>query len=441
MCLLFLTGTIFPQGEKIDDYIKAGGKYITVVRALDLLDVFMSPLFICAVFILLLNLAVCLYDRMKMFLRIKRKPLGFEDLKNHANVLILETTIPRGDVESRLKAAGFRFQTESSGVKIFEKGLQYWWLSWFYHVGIILAIFGFFLTALFSFENYVTLYPDKPETISLYSSETRWNQFISRLGMKTREEGPGDKYTLTLKEFGTEYYQGLKIDYPKEKMEKFRLGVGLKRLEPSTKGFSYMPKMWLTRLDVQAPDGHIADARLWVNRPFRSGALTLYQMGYEQKLKLVVNGDEIEAEARVPFEIKGVKGKFVFESLKVGTLFRKDGSTEKITPVTTVYYMPEDKPSEKESLGELKLGGKLEAKGAVLEFKDYVEGSTLSYRKDPGVGLVGFACWFIFLGLIARSLGAWYRIQCAVEGNTAYVLISTRGILADKDRIVKKVME
>jgi hypothetical protein len=52
---------------------------------------------------------------------------------------------------------------------------------------------------------------------------------------------------------------------------------------------------------------------------------------------------------------------------------------------------------------------------------------------------VGFACLFIFLGLIVRSLGAWYRIQYALDGNTAYVLISTRGILADRDRIVGKL--
>jgi hypothetical protein len=45
----------------------------------------------------------------------------------------------------------------------------------------------------------------------------------------------------------------------------------------------------------------------------------------------------------------------------------------------------------------------------------------------------------VFLGLIVRNLGAWYRIQCAFEKKIAYVLISTRGILADKDRIIRKL--
>ncbi len=449
MSLIFLAGTIFPQGEKIEDYIKAGGKYVSFVRALDFLDIFMSPLFIISTVFLIVNLSVCLYDRLKIYLKIKRKPVEFESLKINPNVVTFKHTFSSApstdiDIEKRLRNIGFKLKAEIQNyphpaVKIFEKGLPFWWLSWFYHIGIILAIAGFFLTALFAFENYIVLYPGKPDTISLRSSKTRWNQYVRKFGMKVREETAEDKYLLTLKEFRTEYYQGLKIDYPKEKMEKFKLGVGLKKLEPSTKGFSYMPRMWLTHLDVKKPDGEILDARLWVNKPFRTGALTLYQMGYEQKVNLLVNGEEIIAEARVPFQIKDIKGKFFVDHLKTGTLFKKDGSEEKITPLTTLYYTPEDKPSEKEALGEIRLSERLKAKDVVFEFKAYEEGSVLSYRKDPGVWLVGFACLFVFLGLFVRSLGAWYRIQCAVENDTAYVLISTRGILADKDRIIGKL--
>jgi hypothetical protein len=306
-------------------------------------------------------------------------------------------------------------------------------------VGIILAILGFFMTALFAFEKDVLLYPEKPETISLYSKETRWNEFLKHTGMAIPEEQEEDKYILTLKEFRTEYYQGLKLDYQKEKMERLKLGIGMKKLEPSDKGFSFMPKMWLTSFDVKKPDGEILDASLWVNKPFRTGALTLYQMGYEQWVKLAVNGEIIDAEARVPFRVKDDKGKFVLGSLKLGTLFKKDGTTEKIIPVTTLYFIPEEDPSARNVLGDISLGGKLEARDVTFEFKDYKEGSYLSYRKDPGVWLVGIACLFVFLGLFVRSLGAWYRIQYAAEKKTAYVLISTRGILADKDRIIKKL--
>ncbi len=440
MSLIFLIGTIFPQGENIDDYIEAGGKYVAVVRALDFLDIFMSPLFLAVTFVLVVNLSICLYDRFRIFIRVKRKVIDFERLRNNPGVLSFD----KADFEKSLKKIGFTFKIQTRdavnpGVKVYEKGLQYWWLSWFYHVGIILAILGFFMTALFAFEKDVLLFPGKPETISLYSKETRWNGLLEKFGYEVPEEKKGDDYVLTLEEFITEYYQGLKIDYPKGQLDRLAIGIGVKKLEPSKKGFSFMPKMWLTKFNVKKPDGKMLYAKLWVNRPFRTGYLTLYQMGYEQRVELLANGRVIDAEARVPFEVDDAEGKFVLGSLKVGTLFKKDGTTEKIDPVTTLYHIPAEDPAARDELGEIRLGGKLDAKGINFEFRDYKEGSYLSYRKDPGVWLVGLASLFVFLGLTVRSLGAWYRIQYAVENKLAYVLISSRGILADKDRIIKKL--
>lgn len=440
MCLIFLIGTIFPQGRNIEDYIKAGGRYITIVRAFDFLDIFVSPLFIFIVSILLINLMVCLYDRLKVFLRVKRRPVDFERLRSHPYVI----TFKGSNIEETLKKIGFRLKAEAQNeqypaVKLYEKGLKYWWLSWFYHVGIILAIFGFFLTALFAFEKDVIIYHGKPQSISLYSKETRWNKLLEKIGVKHWEEQKGDEYVITLKKFMTEYYQGLKIDYPKDKLKRMLLGIGIEKLKPSEKGFSYSPKMWLTHLSIKKPDGKVLDAELRVNKPFRTGSLTLYQMGYEQKVKLIVNGEIINVEARIPFEVKGAKGKFVLGPLYLGTLFKKDGTREDITPVTTLFYMPKESSLEKETLGELKLGGNLTAKGISFEFNGYEEGSYLSYRKDPGVWLVGFACLFVFIGLFVRSLGAWYNVQYATENGIAYVLISTRGILADKERVLRKL--
>ena len=214
MCLIFLIGTIFPQGENIEDYIEAGGKYVPAVRALDFLDIFMSPLFLIVTAVLLVNLAVCLFDRFRVFMKIKRKPMVFQSLKEHPNVITFDNGI-----EKRLKKIGFRLKAEAQKgapprVKIYEKGIQYWWLSWCYHVGIILAIIGFFLTSLFSFEKYVLLYPGKPETISLFSQDTRWNGLLKDIGMEASHEQEKNDYVLNLKEFRTDYYQGLKLEYP-----------------------------------------------------------------------------------------------------------------------------------------------------------------------------------------------------------------------------------
>ncbi len=440
MCLIFLAGTIFPQGEDIGAYIRAGGKYVSVVRTLDLLDIFTSPLFLFTTFVLLVNLAVCLYDRFRMFLKTRRKAINFERLKNHRSVLVFD----KADFEKRLEQAGFSFKsrrhdTIHPDVLIYEKGIPYWWLSWFYHVGIILAILGFFITALFSFESEVLLYPRKPVTISLHSRDTRWNKLLEKAGIGLRGGQGGEEYVLTLDEFRTEYYQTLRIDYPRRKLDRLAIGIGAKKIEPSHRGFSYMPKMWLTALRVKKPDGKVLYAKLWVNKPFRTGPLTLYQMGFEQNISLAANGQRIDVRTMSPFSVSGVDGRFMLGRLKTGTLYRKDGGRETIHPFVTLYYIPEDNPSARTELGRIGLGGRLDAMGVDFGFMDYEEGSHLSYRKDPGVPVVGIACLFVFLGLFVRSFGAWYRIQYAVENRTVYALISTRGILADKDRIAAKL--
>lgn len=126
-------------------------------------------------------------------------------------------------------------------------------------------------------------------------------------------------------------------------------------------------------------------------------------------------------------------------TVRTGTLFKKDGTEEQISPQAILYYIPEDTAMPKEELGQLILDRPLEAKQAVFTLTGLVEGSYLSYRKDPGVWVVGIACLFVFVGLVLRSLGGFYRVQCAFEKKVAYVLISSRGILADGDRIIRKL--
>ena len=181
---------------------------------------------------LTVNLIICLYDRFKIFIKVKRKVIDFERLKAHPNVL----SFNKADFEKKLKTTGFSFKIQTDdavnpGVRVYEKGIQYWWLSWIYHVGIILAILGFFVTALFAFEKGVLLFPGEPETISLHSKETRWNEFLEKLGVDVPEEKEEDEYVLTLEEFVTEYYQGLKIDYPKRKLDRLAIGLGIKKLK------------------------------------------------------------------------------------------------------------------------------------------------------------------------------------------------------------------
>jgi hypothetical protein len=63
LCLIYLTGTIFPQNVSIDDYIKAGGKFLFFAKYFSALDIFNSWFMIVIVSILCLNLMLCTIKR------------------------------------------------------------------------------------------------------------------------------------------------------------------------------------------------------------------------------------------------------------------------------------------------------------------------------------------------------------------------------------------
>ncbi|MDP2689393.1 MAG: cytochrome c biogenesis protein ResB, partial [Deltaproteobacteria bacterium] len=77
MAFFFMAGAIFPQGEKLEDYIKAGGRFVAFVKLFGLLDFFSSPLFLIAAFVLFLNLAVCTYERFFAIRSPRRYPKEF----------------------------------------------------------------------------------------------------------------------------------------------------------------------------------------------------------------------------------------------------------------------------------------------------------------------------------------------------------------------------
>ncbi len=65
LCLIYLAATIFPQGISLDDYVKAGGKFLFFIKSLSLLNVFNSWYFLLILFLLFLNLVLCTITRIK----------------------------------------------------------------------------------------------------------------------------------------------------------------------------------------------------------------------------------------------------------------------------------------------------------------------------------------------------------------------------------------
>src|SRR3989304_4186069 len=60
---LYIMGTIFPQGGQVDEYINAGGRFISFVIFFNLLNIFTTPGFLIIALLLFVNLTTCTFER------------------------------------------------------------------------------------------------------------------------------------------------------------------------------------------------------------------------------------------------------------------------------------------------------------------------------------------------------------------------------------------
>jgi|Deesub1362B_J571_1020462.scaffolds.fasta_scaffold00080_30 hypothetical protein len=434
MSICYILGTIFPQGVDLDSYVKAGGRYIWLVKQLNLLNIFISPLFIFLTLLLCLNLLVCILTRLVKF----RKRSEIVPLQTASDQKML-IPIPEGlsleGLQDKLNNAKFKLIEAEDTQYVYGKGLPFWWLSWIYHLGMIMAIAGFFITALTAHEGELTLWKDKEIEFSLYDPNTRLNRFLKRIGLSVGEERKDKAYKIKLKEFRTEYYQTLDFEYPESPLSRLAIGLGFSKIKPSEhKGLS--PKMWYTSFVLTTPEGKTIEASTMVNHPFRTDGLTLYQMGYEQRISLRVENKEIEIEIFKPFKIKGLEGRFLARTVKHGKVLKKNGKTEELEPQFILYQIQNGK---KKKLANLIMGKETEVLGKRLLFIDFEEASVLSYRVDKGVPLIGIATLLVFVGLVMRTYGNFYRVRIYNIKGKLFLSVSTRGLLADRKKVLKKL--
>src|SRR3989338_9351845 len=186
-CILFLIlvgfyimGTIFPQGAQLDDYIRSGGKFTSLVIFFDLLNIFNTHGFLIIALLLFINLTICTFERF-LTLRSQKKAIAEDGLLTPAYTFPL-------DINQQLESAEesvwetfkkeLRFKEKASpthGIYIMEKGWSYRWLTWIYHLAILFCFFGFLLTYLFAFEDELTLYPGEATAIKP-AEASRWDK-------------------------------------------------------------------------------------------------------------------------------------------------------------------------------------------------------------------------------------------------------------------------
>jgi cytochrome c biogenesis protein ResB len=195
MALFFSIGTIFPQGENIEEYEKAGGKFLFFVSAFDLLEFFSSPLFILLAIVFALNLIICVFERYKALFTRRTFPKSFEPAKTL--FLTHDRNQSHEDVRKALKDLKFRVADEDGEWVVMEKGLPYKWLTWAITRALPICLFGILLTFLFAFEETIVLKPDEPQTI-VPESRPRpvW-----------QDKTPPTSFHLLLDKFTTEYIE------------------------------------------------------------------------------------------------------------------------------------------------------------------------------------------------------------------------------------------
>jgi hypothetical protein len=434
MSICYVLGTIFPQGVDLDSYVKAGGRYLWFVKYLKLLNIFVSPLFIILTLLLCLNLLVCILTRLMKF-RKRSELVPLQGILDQKKLIPVPEGLSLEELQDRLTNARFKLIEADETQYVYGKGLPFWWLSWIYHLGMIVAIIGFFITALTAYEGELTLWKEKEIEFSLYSPDTRLNRLLKKIGFSIPGERKDSVYKIKLKEFRTEYYQTLDFEYPESPLSRLAIGLGFSEIKPSEqRGLS--PKMWYTSFVLTTPEGETAEASTMVNRPYRMQGLTLYQMGYEQRILLKVDNEEMEVEIFKPFEIKDLKGKFLAKTVKHGKVLKKNGEIEELKPQFTLYQILNGK---KKKLATIRKGKETEVLGKKVLFKKFEEASVLSYRIDRGLPLIGIATLLVFVGLVMRTYGNFYRIRIYNIGGRLFLSVSTRGLLADRKKVLKKL--
>ncbi|MEK7828911.1 MAG: cytochrome c biogenesis protein ResB, partial [Deltaproteobacteria bacterium] len=191
----------------------------------------------------------------------------------------------------------------------------------------------------------------------------------------------------------------------------------------------------------------VLEKTIEVNDPLSYQGVTFYQAAYKQMLKIQIDDNPISFETETDHEliIPGIDGMLKFDTIRTGTLFKKDGGTEKIKTFTEAALIRKDKngKTETEKLGKLEHDGSLYIDDKRISLKEFKEASVLSYRYDPGVPILWWSGVTLLIAMALRVFGAWYRIIYRLEEKDGMphllLKIKTRGIMADEERLIKRL--
>ncbi len=439
LSFLYVVGTIFPQGGDLGEYAAAGGKFVFLVKAFSLLELFSSPLFLIVALILSLNLIICTIERYPA-LFLKRKS-GNKYAPTHS--FYLTQNISHAYVETRnilSQELGFRVISKDTEWVGMEKGpvLSYRALTWFYHAGMALCLAGLLLTYLFAYEDTVTLSPGK-----VVSVETRE---IGRL-LKPFGVSPRPGFSLMLDSFSTEHIQSPRLKYPKDKSSRLAIGLGWQGLSHEMNDESLFTKDWKSAVKVMKGGLAVKEKEIEINDPLKYSGYTFYQAGFVQTVKIRVNDNPLPLSTNLEDElaVPGLDAPLRFKELKAGTVERPNGSKEALTPYTIARQSVAGADGKKKYIdaGRLELGSPVVIDNVRLTLVDFEESTVLSYRFDPGFPILWWAGIFVLITMTIRFFGSWYFIAYNIteSGNIVCLdlYIESKGLSASSERLLTQI--
>lgn len=432
--IFYIVGSIFPQGENIEEYIKAGGKSVFLVKTLHLLDLFSSPLFLLAAFILFLNLLVSGYERLK---NVSYRPYG-AFTPTHRIPLAMGLSEAHPMIKEAVRKMRFRVKSKNGEWTVVEKGLDPQWLTLLYHLGIFVCLIGFGLTFLFAFEGSVKLKPN--ELTTLISENTGRLQKL----WKEREGNTGVHLLLT--DVMTEYIEAPALKYPKDKASRLAIGLGWKGPEFELPPDPLHVKDWRPKIKAIKNEAVVAEKLMEVNEPLEYGGYVFYLTDYRQRFRVRIDDNPIllETPAEEEFFIPSMDEPLVIGPYRKGLVTRLDGTVETLNPYISVKYRrPSDTGAKLDEIGRVELGSSIEAGRRHITIADMEEEIELRYRYDPGVGLLWAGGLLTLAAMSLRFYGRWYRAAYTVDesetGPALLLCLSSKGLGADADRLKRTI--
>ncbi len=453
MGITMIVGSIFPQGYGAETYISSWGeaRYLTFSK-LGLLNLFHSKYFLVLGIILLLNLVFCSVVRLSG----RRTGARSAGAPDYARGLRIGGAGNKADRACNvLTSRGYKILSDTGGTLAARRGPWPEGVSLLYHIAMAIAIVGFIISALFSFEGDVTLWPGEPVEVATTDAGTG----AVGLGNALADWSIGDTHPLAFARVDTTGFPDRKIAITLDEFV----------TEWEWHNDKHYPKDWLSHLTVLDEDGSTRPVMVEVNRPLRVAGLTFYQMAYEQTFDVVVlrDGEEIErvaAQSYAPFTLESIPGMFSSGTLRVGTLFEKYRDARPLVPHTPLKWTPPappvdeaaegdeaetPPPPERVELGDLSLEAPIVMSevdealaGLTLMLDTPYEASILTYRHDPGVPLLYVAITLFLIGLAIRTYWPSYRVQLWLgDGNEAHMVFRATGMLGEPEDVEQELVD